>query len=141
MAHAERTVALDVPAARVWDLVGPFDALPKLHPAVRACELTREEGTGATLRRIHLHDGGLIVNRLEERDDGARFYRYTIVESPFPVRDYDCRLAVRERGPESCVVEWTSDFAPAGASEAEVVELFDEMMKEGLDRVKQALHG
>jgi hypothetical protein len=82
------TLALAVPAERVWRLIGPFDGLPHWHPAVRACTLASEEGTGATIRRVTLHDGGVIVNRLEEHDDRRRLCRYAMVESPLPVSDY-----------------------------------------------------
>ncbi len=139
--HAERTLQLDVPAARVWELIGGFDAMPRLHPAVLACELAREEATGATLRRIRLKDGGLIVNRLEEVNEAARFYRYSIVESPFPVSDYECRLAVRENGPGACIVEWTSNFTPSGIAAAEAARLFEGMFDEGLESLKRVLMG
>jgi hypothetical protein len=112
-----------------------------MHPSVRACELVREEGTGATLRRIHLKDGGLIVNRLEEMNQAARFYCYSIVESPFSVRDYECRLSVRENGPDACIVEWTSEFTPSGIAEAEAVRLFEGMFEEGLESLKRVLVG
>ena len=43
MTHAAASLALDVPAAKVWALIGPFDGLARWHPAVRACVTLREE--------------------------------------------------------------------------------------------------
>lgn len=132
MATARRSVRLAAPADEVWAFIGPFDSLDRWHPAVAACELERDSDRGEVRRRITLKDGGVILNRLEARDDTERFYRYTIVDAPYPVGDYTSTLRVRPEGEGACVVEWTAEFAPANTPEADAVALIESVFDDGL---------
>lgn len=110
MVSVKEQLELGVSAEKAWDVIGSFGGLARWHPAVEKLEL-EENGT---LRRLHLAGGGVIVERLEAHDDGARSYRYTIVESPLPVTDYHSTLQVTPTG-GGCTVHWSSRFEPSGA--------------------------
>lgn len=66
---------LNAPAQEVWDLIGAFNSLPRWHPLVAECTLEKES-SGAVVRRIRLHDGTIILNRLTEHSDAGRSYTY-----------------------------------------------------------------
>ncbi len=111
------TVSLNASAADIWSLIGDFDSLDSWHPAVAACEAARSGDS--SIRYLTLGDGSKIVERLDERDDKARRYSYTILDAgPLPVRNYQSTLAVSGDGPVSTVT-WSSEFEPHGISEAD----------------------
>ena len=95
-------------------MIGDFGGLARWHPAVEKLEL-QENGTR---RRLQIVGGGVIVERLEAHDDATRSYRYTIVESPLPVKDYHSTLQVIPVG-KGCSVHWSSRFVPSGVTAAD----------------------
>jgi hypothetical protein len=119
MATVDVSVTLKASAQKVWELIGGFGSLAQSHPAVAKSEEIKE--AGATHHRLSLQGGGVIVERLERHDDRAQAYSYTIVSGPLPVAGYRSELSVREEGPQSCTVRWTSTFEPKGRPEAQAV--------------------
>lgn len=128
---------LPVPASQVWQVIGGFNALPDWHPAIQKSEL---EG-GGTLRRLTVPGAGTIVERLENADDNARTYSYSIVEGPLPVSDYKATIRVVEDGDgEGCTVEWTSEFDPAGP-EVDALAAIRGVYEAGLQNLKKMFGG
>ena len=101
---------LPVPASQVWQVIGGFNALPDWHPSVEKSVL---EG-GGTVRRLTVPGAGTIVERLDDIDDSARTYSYSIVEGPLPVSNYAATIRVIDDEHGGCTVEWTSEFDPKG---------------------------
>ena len=124
---------LAVPADKVWDMVGHFNALPDWHPAVENSTL-EENGK---IRRLSLVGGGSIVERLEKTDDSAQVYRYSIVESPLPVANYSAELRVQSNQDGTSTVEWSSDFNPAGASAEEAAKVIRGIYEAGFENLKK----
>ena len=83
MAKVQVETTLQVPASAVWNMIGGFNELARWHPAVVKSEEAKDKG-GVTTRRLTLSDGGVIVAELEEHDDKARTYSYSVVETPLP---------------------------------------------------------
>ena len=96
-----------------------------------------KEGT-ATVRRLTLHGGGSIVERLESKDDKKRTYTYSILEGPLPVAGYKATLKVEEnKDGKSCTVEWSSAFEPAGAAEPDAVKVIRGIYEAGFDNLRK----
>ena len=136
MASVSMSTTLPVPARTVWDAIGGFNSLAKWHPAVAKSE-EEKEGT-ATVRRLTLHGGGTIVERLDAKDDRQRTYTYSILEGPLPVAGYTAKLHVAETNDgRSCTVEWSSAFEPSGASEPEAVKVIRGIYEAGFDSLRK----
>ena len=136
MAKVHLTTALPVPARMVWDTIGGFNSLAKWHPAVARSDESKEGA--ATVRRLTLHGGGSIVERLESKDDKKRTYTYSILEGPLPVSGYKATLQVEEnRDGKSCTVDWSSAFEPAGASEPDAVKVIRGIYEAGFDNLRK----
>jgi hypothetical protein len=123
---------LAIPLEEVWKLIGGFNALPDWHPAV--AKSTLEEG--GRVRRLDLVGGGSIVERLESFDENEKTYSYSIVAGPLPVANYKATIKVR-KDPEGkgSIVQWSSEFAAAGAPENDAVEVVKGIYKTGLDNL------
>lgn len=136
MARVNSSIELNVPAEKIWELIGKFNGLPDWHPAVEKSEL--EDG-GAT-RRLSLAGGGSIVEKLEKQDDDNYTYSYSIVDSPLPVADYRCQLRVVREG-DGCRIDWGSEFTPAGANEEDAVKVIQGIYQAGFDNLKKMFGG
>lgn len=138
MSKVKSSMHLNVPAAKVWELIGQFKALADWHPAVESSEL--EEG--GKVRRLNLSGGGVIVERLEKLDDQSFRYRYAIEESPLPVSNYVSELQVREdENGSGSIVEWSSEFDPSGASATEAEDVIRGIYDAGLANLRMLFGG
>ena len=137
MAKVQVEVTLQVPASAVWNMIGGFNELARWHPAVVKSEEVKEKG-GITARRLTLSDGGVIVARLEQHDNRARTYSYSVVETPLPVAGYRASLHVREAADGlNCTVAWVSEFQPSGAPETEAVRIIRGLYEAGFDNLRK----
>ncbi|MCI0400670.1 MAG: SRPBCC family protein [Gammaproteobacteria bacterium] len=140
MTKVKMTTELHVPAEKVWELIGGFNALPDWHPAVEKSEVGGE-GEGA-IRRLTLAGGGTIIERLEHSDNNERVYSYSIIDSPLPVADYVATIRVRDKGDGSASrVEWSSEFKPRGATERDARRMIQGIYQAGFDNLKKFFAG
>ena len=136
MAKVNMSTEVKVAADRLWQFMGGFNALPDWHPAVERSELENE----GAVRILSLTGGGKIVEKLESRDEGERVYSYSIVDSPLPVSNYTATIRIREEGGKS-VVEWSSEFDPAGASEGDSIKAIQGIYQAGFDNLRKLFGG
>jgi hypothetical protein len=137
MAKVQVETTLYVPAQAVWNMIGGFNELARWHPAVVTSEELADKG-GVTVRRLTLSDGGVIVARLEQHDDKARTYSYSVVETSLPVAGYDVSLHVREADDgHSCTLTWISEFEPAATSDSEAVKVIRGLYEVGFDNLRK----
>ena len=92
------------------------------------------------MRNLKTADGHTIVERLEAFDEKARTYSYSIVEAPFPAKDYLATISVQDvAGKTASTVTWSGRFTPVGVSDDEVTKLFDGIYTGGLAALKETL--
>lgn len=138
MAKVSMTTQVPVPVAEVWRLIGGFNALPEWHPAVQKSELQE----GGRIRRMELAGGASIVERLQSFNEHEHEYSYSIEHGPLPVANYKATIRVRqEPGKAGSVVEWSSEFAPAGAGESDAVAAIQGIYQAGFDNLRKMLGG
>jgi Polyketide cyclase / dehydrase and lipid transport len=109
---AEASASIDVSASsdQVWRLIG-----------------------GGRVRHLANLRGDTIVERLEEFNDAARTYSYSILQAPFPVSGYLATLRVQQAANgNGSRVEWSGKFTPEGVSAMEASRLFRRMFEDGL---------
>jgi uncharacterized protein YndB with AHSA1/START domain len=104
MPRWQRTIDIDAPASATWDLVGDPTSVPRWYPKYETADVT---GGRRILRNA---DGGELVETLDDRDEDARRYSYSVV-SGAPVSSYHASFEVQERDGGSRVV-WTVEAEP-----------------------------
>ncbi len=137
-----RKLELNVDEAKVeqerkdlWAKVGGWCTIKEWHPAVAECEETKEGND--TFRTLTLKDGGKIKEKLV--DTGATSYRYEIVESPLPVKNYEAQFSVTpdDDDLDEINVGWSATYDPADGKEAkEARSVIDGIFKDGIDSIK-----
>ncbi len=137
MTAVSMKIHLPVPAAKVWEVVGGFNAMPDWHPLVETSEL---EGGGKT-RRIGMPGAGILVEKLEHSDENERTYTYSIVEGPLPVSDYKATIkAVDDADGTGCTIEWSSDFEAQG-NETDALTAVRGVFEAGLKNLEKMFGG
>ena len=138
MAKVSMNLSLSVSADDVWGVIGGFNTLNTWHPAIVSCE--SDGNTPGCMRTLTVPDGAQVIERLDAIDDGARSYTYSITDSPLPVENYSATINVVERG-DGSEIQWSSDFKPSGASEAEATGIIEGIFQAGFDALTERFGG
>lgn len=119
----------------LWEKVGGWCAIKEWHPAVAACEESKEGDD--TFRTLTLKDGGKIKEKLV--DTGATSYRYVITESPLPVKNYEAQFSVTpdDDDLDEINVVWSATYDAAdGKDDKDARATIDGVFKAGIDSIK-----
>ena len=126
---------IEAPVARVWEVARRFDAVAGFLPFVESSPI--ESGGGPTtvgaVRVVTEKSGAVFREVLMAHSDAERFYSYTFVGSPIPVRNHLTTLRFRPiTDGDRTLDEWTSRFEIAPEQEAELVGLMEKNFLAGL---------
>ncbi len=121
--------------AALWARFGGWCAIKEWHPAIANCEESKEGD--AEFRTLTLKDGGKIKERLIERKDN--FYKYAIVESPLPVKNYEAQFALTpdDDDEDESNFAWSAVFDAEGKPDKEARGVIDGIFKAGLDHIEE----
>ncbi len=135
---------VDASAEKVWAVIRRFDAAAEWLPFVKSSPI--ENGGDPTrvgcIRVLTQTDGEVFREVLVALSDAERFYSYTFVSSPVPVRNRRTTLRVLpiSDGNRS-YVEWSSRFEIDPQHEAQLVELMNRNFLNGLRNLAENLSG
>lgn len=124
----------------LWEKVGGWCAIKEWHPAIAACEESKEGDD--TFRTLTLKDGGKIKEKLV--DTGATSYRYAIIDSPLPVKNYEAQFSVTpdDDDLDEINVSWSATYDPAdGKEDKEARKVIDGIFKDGIESIKAKYAG
>jgi len=125
---------MDEERTRLWAQFGGWCALKDWHPAVANCEESTEDG--AKVRVLTLKDGGKIKEKL--LDEKPNFYRYEILESPLPVKNYQAQFALTPDDDDEDEINfaWSATFDANGKTNKEAHDVIEGIFNAGLDNIK-----
>ena len=136
---------IDAPAARVWERIRDFNALPRWHPAIRDSRIENGEPSDRVgcVRDFHLQNGDRLREKLLGLSDYDMFCTYSIVESPMPLTDYVATLRLTPvTDGDRTFAEWTAEFECA-EEEAEglVTGIGEDVFQAGFSALKRQMTG
>ncbi|PYI86060.1 MAG: MxaD family protein [Verrucomicrobia bacterium] len=119
---------VDAPAEKVWPVIRRSDAAADWLPFVKSSLI--EDGGDPTrvgcVRVLTQTNGEVLREVLVALSDAKRFYSYTFVSSPVPVRNHRTTLRVLPiTDGDRSYVEWLSRFEIAPEHETQLVELMN----------------
>ena len=125
---------MDDERARLWKQYGGFCAIKDWHPALAGCEESKEGN--AEFRTLILKDGGKIKEKLTEKKDFI--YRYVIVESPLPVKNYEAQFALTPDDDDENEINfaWSAVFDAEGKPDKEARDVMSGIFTAGLNNIK-----
>jgi hypothetical protein len=136
---------IDAPAAKVWEKVRDFNALPRWHPRIRESRIENGEPSDkiGCVRDFRLQNGDRLREKLLGLSDYDMFCTYAILESPMPLTDYmaTLRLTPISDGNRT-FIEWTAEFECAVDVAAELVDgIATNVFQAGFDALKRQMAG
>lgn len=130
---------MDAEKAALWKRFGGWCAIADWHPAIARCEESKEGDT--PFRTLTLKDGAKIKEKLLEQK--ANLYRYEIVESPLPVKNYTAQFAMTPDDDDEDEINfaWSATFDANGKPDKEARGVIDGIFKDGLDNIRKLTGG
>lgn len=121
--------------AALWAKFGGWCAIKDWHPAIANCEESSEGDK--KFRTLTLKDGGTIKELLLDVQDGL--YRYEIIESPLPVKNYQAQFSLTPDDDDEDEINfaWSAVFDANGKPDKEARDTIDGIFKAGLDSIKE----
>lgn len=113
MARIYISSVIAAPAAKVWERVRDFNALPRWHPAIRESRIENGEPSDKVgcVRDFRLQNGDRIREKLLGLSDYDFFCTYSILESGMPLTDYIATLRLTPvTDGNRTFAEWTAEF-------------------------------
>ena len=127
---------VDAEQAALWQRFGGWCAIAEWHPAVKTCEESKEGED--VFRTLTLQDGGKIKEKL--LNNSGTSYRYAIVESPLPVKNYEAQFSIvpDDDDEDEVNVVWAATYDAAdGKDDKEARKVIDGIFNDGIDSIKQ----
>lgn len=123
--------------AKIWERFGGWCAISDWHPAVAKCEASTEGDD--LFRTLTLQDGGVIKEKLVGKTDTS--YKYAIIESPLPVKNYEAQFSLTPDDDDLDEVNlvWAATFDPEGKPPKEARDVIDGIFEAGTDNIKKML--
>ncbi len=136
---------IDAPAAKVWDKIRDFNALPRWHPRIRESRIENGEPPDkiGCVRDFRLQNGDRLREKLLGLSDYDMFCTYAILESPMPLTEYiaTIRLTPISDGNRT-FIEWTAEFDCAAEVGPELVgNIGTGVFQAGFDALKRQMAG
>lgn len=127
--EVSQTRKIPASPAAVWAVIGEFCDIRRWHGQARACALSHDGGQ--IVRSLDLRDIGTVVEVQLDRDEDAMTYSYTLVRSPWPVKQHRASLTVSPMG-EGTVVVWRATFRLNDACDEGAVARIEDLFRSGL---------
>jgi mxaD protein len=143
-----KSVNVAAPVDKTWDTIKDFDSLNKWHPGFSADVIQKGENNKVgAVRKLTVKDGPSFTEELLAFDDAKHTYKYRIIESPLPLRDYVSHITVTPGAHGGSHVTWvgsfkrksTSDTPPEGENDEAALKLINSVYSGGLDNLKKIL--
>jgi hypothetical protein len=125
----------DEDTKRIWERFGSWCGIAEWHPAVLSC--TEGKEGNVLYRTLSLKGGGKIKEKLLALEPTS--YRYAIVESPLPVKNYEAQFSAapdKDR-PDEVDVVWSASYDAAdGKADADARGAIDGIFRDGIASIR-----
>ena len=122
----------------LWKQFGDWCAIAEWHPAVKSCVESKDGDT--PYRTLTLEDGGKIKEKLVGQSDVS--YRYEIIESPLPVKNYQAQFSIvpDDDDLDEVNIVWAATYDAAdGKDDRDARETIDGIFKAGIESIEAKL--
>lgn len=124
--------------AALWKRFGGWCAIAEWHPAVKSCEETKEGDD--VYRTLTLQDGAKIKEKMLGQSGVS--YRYAIIESPLPVKNYEAQFSIvpDDDDLDEVNIVWAATYDAAdGKEDKEARSTIDGIFKDGIANIKKMI--
>lgn len=139
MAEVTVTRVVDVKAQDAWSAIRSIGGLDRWFQLIAKCDV---QGQGVGAKRVcELANGVTLIERVEQIDDAAKVFKYSITDSPLPISDYLGTVTVRETGPSRAEIIWSARFDIPDEHRQEIVGTLNDAFADGIQGLERELKG
>ena len=146
--HHTDQITLKESPRKVWDTIKQFDSIHTWHPAAEGTVLlVGENNQPLAVREFQTIDGGFVISELLEYDEAKMWFKYRIIKTNAPMRDYVGEMQVVPADDGGSVVLWSAQFRrpdqnpQPGQDDAATKKLVQGIFKAGLDNLPVVISG
>jgi hypothetical protein len=111
LVKVESAGVINAPVEKLWGLVSDFNSVAQWHPEVTESRLESGSGREAgSVRTVRLRNGMSIRERLVAISAEEHSYKYSVVESPLPMREHESMVRLVPISDSQTKVTWTAQF-------------------------------
>lgn len=145
----EESIVINAPPAKVWEVVGDFNGLPKWLAAVEKSSATDGNKVGS-VRTLTVKGGEKLEEALEGYDATDMTVRYRAKEANvkvLPVNNYSSTISVKPEGSNASKVTWRGAFyrgymnnePPPELNDDAAVKAVTGLYQSGLKKLKEVV--
>lgn len=146
-----KEIIIKAAPSRVWAVVGDFGAMQAWHSDVIETQLETkldDDGKAISYRKLKLRNGGSIIEKQRETQDGEMKLGSVMVEGDIAVSNYSDAITVRPgQTADESVVTWIGRFnnkadlmqAPVGQDNAAAIAAVEGWFDVGLANLKKVI--
>jgi hypothetical protein len=109
--EVEASGVIDAPLENLWQLLRDFNNIAHWHPDVTESHLESGSGREAgSVRTVRLRSGISIRERLLAISSQDHSYRYSVIESPLPIRNHESTVRLASLNSSQTQITWTAKF-------------------------------
>lgn len=134
-------VTLRASPQKSWDAIKDFDRIHLWHPATEGTVLlVGENGKPLAVREFQVKGGDFVISELLAYDEAKKWFRYRIVKTSLPVRNYVAEMRVELAADGGSVVHWSGEFQRPDSSDPDQADratekLVQNVFKAGLENL------
>lgn len=145
MVRVFRSTVIPASVERVWHIVRDFNALPLWFQGAVSSEIEdgKDPATVGCIRRVLADDSNTVREMLTELSDADFRCSYTLLSSPYPMRDYAATFKLHPvTDADHCYMTWSSTFnVDADKEQATVRFVNDKIYGRAYARLTQLVAG
>ncbi len=108
--HIEQTIKVNVPAEKIWQVLGDFSSVEKFATTIKSSPIVNEISSGVGAKRLcTFNDGSSLVEEIIDFQAGQG-YRMVLSEFSLPLKSMYAEMKVREIDKHSSELYMSSDF-------------------------------
>jgi len=135
METVKKETIISTNAQNVWDYISNFNrTYAYISSVTKSAILSDSRGT---VRKLDIEGGVESIERLEYLNNETMTLKYSIIEAPFPIKNYLATMQVETLEDELCKFTWSSVFEPNGAPAQTGIELASGLYESAFTGLRQ----
>lgn len=114
--HTEKTIKVNVPAAKIWQVLGDFSSVEKFATTIKTSPIVNDKSSGlGAKRKCTFNDGSSLVEEIIDFQEGEG-YKMVLSEFSLPLKSMHAEMRVKEIDENSSELFMSSDFVVKAGS-------------------------
>ena len=108
--HTEKTIKVNVPAAKIWQVLGDFSSVERFATTIKTSPIVNDISSGLGAKRLcTFNDGSSLVEEIIDFQEGQGF-KMVLSEFSLPLKSMHAEMRVKEIDANSSEIYMSSDF-------------------------------